>query len=286
MPQLKIHEVHRKSLAEGRSSGISFAFAKKIDEENYEEVMVLSPCKDYINDATWAELTGKKSSEVFGFTHKPAGILKEDYVYLSTANCFSDKSEEPKKYEVEKYIPLIHKMEEVLGFEKTEFISCEPYDILKIDKRWASQPYMTSAFGLFFRNGNLYDEKKGLDNFFSKNKHRFTKRTKENWDYIVANGIPDQDLTQNIHYIHQNGIQNLNVALCKVVKEKKEQKKKPVKPSTSLNLPFSIILMLSSYGINIGKDTSKLTDKQLLDFPGLGKAYLARIRAYEKQAGH
>ena len=109
----------RNKLFEGRTKGISFAFCNKI-EDGFEEVMPLSPCKDYLNDAWWAETFNKESNYIYGFSHKPVGLFKKDNIYLSTADLPRNKSEPYVKYNLDNgLVGSIENIEKILAVKRS-----------------------------------------------------------------------------------------------------------------------------------------------------------------------
>ncbi len=74
----------RSKLHEGRDYGMGFAFCKRSDK-TLTTIMPISPCKDYLNDVTYSEITGK------GYRAHGLGTKKQDifdtHAYLVMAIC-------------------------------------------------------------------------------------------------------------------------------------------------------------------------------------------------------
>jgi hypothetical protein len=72
----------RKNLQEGRSSGMGFAFLKKISEDEYETVQPISPCKDYLNEVVFTE-NYDIGTQAYGLAyHKKLGIFTKTKAYM------------------------------------------------------------------------------------------------------------------------------------------------------------------------------------------------------------
>ena len=84
----------RSKLFEGRNYQMGFAFAKKLDEDTFQLVQPISPCKDYLNDVIFSELTGRKLS-IHGCKSEKNDIF-DKHAYL----CFSIM---PKKTTTDPY---------------------------------------------------------------------------------------------------------------------------------------------------------------------------------------
>ena len=51
-----INKQCRSKLCEGRSYQMGFAFLKKLDNNTFETVQPISPCKDYLNDVIFLKI--------------------------------------------------------------------------------------------------------------------------------------------------------------------------------------------------------------------------------------
>ena len=105
----KIKETfNRKSLVEGRTSGVSVAFIDKETKEvkhfggeevrkaiisnRYVTKMPLSACKDYCNDFIYGEQNKTDLSRVYGYSHKFTNYLKGKTKVLLVVTYLPDKS--------------------------------------------------------------------------------------------------------------------------------------------------------------------------------------------------
>jgi hypothetical protein len=73
----------RKVLGEGRNYGIGFAFAKRKDSELHL-VGPISPCREYLNDQLYSEITGKECY-AHGYKAKKSGLLDDECLYVVIA---------------------------------------------------------------------------------------------------------------------------------------------------------------------------------------------------------
>jgi len=69
----------RRSLNEGRHSGLSMTVLEPVSDKslNYNTIMPLSACSDYLNDFLYVEHLNKDLNEIYGFKHEYTGILKD-----------------------------------------------------------------------------------------------------------------------------------------------------------------------------------------------------------------
>lgn len=70
----------RKVLCEGRNYGIGYGLAKR-DGNELHLVGPISPCREYLNDQLYSELTGKPCS-AHGYKAKKEGLLDDECLYL------------------------------------------------------------------------------------------------------------------------------------------------------------------------------------------------------------
>lgn len=200
---------NRSKLAEGRSSGMSFAFVKKL-KTAYSEIMPLSACKDFLNDALYGEITNKKTPVIYGFSHTPRKILNDDFIYLSVGELTSNKETPGVKVNVSNSLHFINDLEEKLEITKTELIQNNPYDILKIDKYWAQYPYLISAYTLMFRETNK--KKYTIDTYTSGIYDNLDKNTLIKIKSLINKStVPFQDINLSITKIHEGGIKNFKI---------------------------------------------------------------------------
>lgn len=76
-----INTCSMQPLNEGRSKGLAYAFLKR-DGDTYNGIQPFSPCKDYLSDTVWTEITGKPCS-FYGYHAKPNGCLADGLGYIA-----------------------------------------------------------------------------------------------------------------------------------------------------------------------------------------------------------
>lgn len=69
-------------MSEGRTSGMGFGFLKKKGDSNFETIMPVSPCKDFLNEVIYTENTGIPTA-AYGFSYKEKLNIFEDNVFLA-----------------------------------------------------------------------------------------------------------------------------------------------------------------------------------------------------------
>jgi hypothetical protein len=203
-----IRKEGRKFLNEGRSSGISYALCKRVRNRFYE-IMPLSACKDYLNDAIFAENQNKTTPLIYGFSHTPVGILKyHTYIYMSVANLTSEKDEDPTlidEKELNNSLLFINTIENKLNLKKTSVINTDLYHVLKIDKFWGTRPYLISAYGLLFREGIGYNGSISVEDYISNLTYKVLNTKVYNKFLKLASELPEQNTYKMISDIHNKG---------------------------------------------------------------------------------
>jgi hypothetical protein len=201
-----IASLPRAVLAEGRSAGIGFAFCKR-EGDTLTAVMPISPCKDYLNDVIYSEITGYPY-QACGLHTKKEGILGEDYAFLIAKVCGSGARVEAKYGTMDSDIKtlnenfsrmqvLANSMEKDLGIKgTTEVDGGDNMVAIKCPIEWCKSTFMISLYTLALRNapfskgvtmetlecqlGDTYSFRSALDAYKS----------------MVKNGIPVQSNDQ------------------------------------------------------------------------------------------
>lgn len=223
-----IKDIHdRKKLSEGRNYGLGFAFLKKL-KNNYECIMPITACKDYLNDVIFTEKTGISIS-AYGLTSEKNNIFEKDkgYLVLSTLHYkngskYSDFDEE-KELLNNNYKNLqvfLNKFEELLGWEKSILSFVEDNMILvELSINWCKTTYGISLYTLLCRVGRWYDGEENvlsyLENFdkFSPDVYLCTSSLPKIKKFIENKPI-EQDfdikkiLENPITFVHNKGILN------------------------------------------------------------------------------
>jgi hypothetical protein len=176
MVKIKL-QAGRSKLNEGRNFGLSFAFAKKIDNKAYETVQPPSTCKDYLNDVVFVEQFSPTVAAVaYGLTYNKLGIFEQDgsaFLFIQPVGFvssgkrnedigFSLKEEiETINRNINKVITVLNDFEERMGFNFKSYSIPTNQDggyILHLPSQWVENPYMISCYSLMIRIAMYADE--------------------------------------------------------------------------------------------------------------------------------
>jgi hypothetical protein len=157
-----IDNTYRNKLNEGRSYGLGFAFAKKLDDETFELVQPISPCKDYLNDTILAENNDVEFTACGLVSSKKNIFDDEIYCYLAIAVCNNkynsawDPSSNIKQLNsnyknIEIFINKIEMELNVPFLSKIEKVEDNLY-LLKVPHYWRMSSYAISLYSLLVRN--------------------------------------------------------------------------------------------------------------------------------------
>jgi hypothetical protein len=151
----------RSILSEGRNYGLGFAFLNRLDENTFETVQPISPCKDYLNDVVYSEATGKPFA-AWGLKTKKQGIFDGEHAYMVISICKLgrslssylgyDEEMELMANNGENMAEFMHKIEAKLGIGKTKFHQlADNLKLLEMDKQWVAGTYLISLYSLMLR---------------------------------------------------------------------------------------------------------------------------------------
>jgi len=156
-----INNQNRSVLHEGRNYGLGFAFLRKIDDETFETIQPISPCKDYLNDVVYSEATGKPFS-AWGLNTSKQDIFDDGRAYMAISVCkmgkslsaylgYDDELELMAK-NGDNMAEFIHKIESKLGISKTKFTRVsDNLKLLDMDTQWVAATYLISLYALMLR---------------------------------------------------------------------------------------------------------------------------------------
>ena len=239
-----IDNTDRKKLNEGRNYKLGFAFAKKINDETFELVQPISPCKDYLNDTILAEYNDIEFTAC-GLVSKKKDIFDDEiYCYLAIAVCESSRRNS-------NYIPtqdieilntnyknieiLINKIEIELNvpfLSKIEKVDDNLY-LLKVPHYWRMSSYAISLYSLLVRNFMYISDDKldiNIDTLSLLGNTSMTNLSEDTYimnsviiiyPLIKQNGFKEQDF-KNENYskypsnIHGEGICHYKQTILKV----------------------------------------------------------------------
>jgi len=168
-----LDEENRRKLAEGRSTGMGFAFLKRKNQSTYKTVMPITCCKDFLNEVIYAEVTKKFQPRIFGMLYdKRHNILTKDYAYLAikilpqnsntaeySVALKADKDSLEKNHS--NIMSFMREIETKLGIKKSKQTKIVPADndtyLVAMPIYWTTQPYLVSMYTLLMRAFQYYD---------------------------------------------------------------------------------------------------------------------------------
>lgn len=164
-----VDKLDRGVLSEGRSTGMGFGFCKKVSENEFETVQPLSPCKDYLNDVIYSELTGNPVSAC-GLSCTKKGIFdgKTSYMAIKILPNKGGSEYTGFKTDVERLTKnigniktLVNYVEEQLKVEgKTDIVqSSNDKDmyLLYVPYWWCRTTQLISLYSLIVRVGQYWN---------------------------------------------------------------------------------------------------------------------------------
>ena len=161
----------RNKLAEGRSCGMAFGFVINISENYYETVTSLSPCKDFLNEPIFTELSGFASkAHGLDYTKKLNIFEKECLLGIKIFKTKSDTFSPRNNLNFEQCVELLNNnyknvekflnyFEEKLELEdRTIITQCEDnYFLVKFPKDFIISTIAISLYTLLLRVAMFYD---------------------------------------------------------------------------------------------------------------------------------
>jgi hypothetical protein len=209
---VKLSEICRTTLSEGRDYGVGYAFAKRLSLRTFEASQPLSACKDFLNDEVYCEKLktsytkyGQKSFYKDLFTDKYAYILVS---FLNKNNC--NKLEESEKYKKDlKYfndnisnilntVKILERERKLPSRSKLYKTNIENVYLIKLPSFWVRNTYLISLYTLLLRNSWNSIEKQDLKNYL-KNNRTFSSDiyllNNKVIDYLVKDFAKDENLS-------------------------------------------------------------------------------------------
>lgn len=215
----------RNVLAEGRNKGPGFCFCK-LEGDQLIAVGPLSPCKDYLNDQVYSEITGKPYG-AYGYNSVKTGCFEGGKAHLVMSIC-QQGARNPQTYDTyEKEVEVLNqdhsKVQAFLNAiesdlkltERTKVTLLAP-NVCHIEAPifWVQGTYLTSLYTLLLRVGFGYTPevgwlayaKLGFKNY-EDNSYMGTALPK--LQKMIEGKVPKQDFTQSKHW-HNEGIVAFN----------------------------------------------------------------------------
>lgn len=209
----------RKKLAEGRDYGVGFTHAKRKDTQ-LVAIQALSPCRDYINDVIYSEVTGKTYS-AHGQDSKREGIFEDGNSYLIFGVCKRGR----ELYEYDGYkrdydsLAANYKtLQKFINYFEKSFNIKQKSVILKLKENryvcisslfWADATYKASLLSFLLRVGIYYEAgnpMEYLDNFSQNDSDKMLYNSfKSKLKLMLGGFFPKQDLN-SLTNVHNTGI--------------------------------------------------------------------------------
>ncbi len=175
---VKLSEISRGTLSEGRMYGLGHAFC--IPGEVFQASQPLSACKDFLNDEVFCE-HNQKNYEKYGQKSTPKGLFKDGYAYLLTTfldtNNIVETSQRfikdfPKyKKNIKRILSVVNFLEKKLGIEQSELwrTNLKDYYLIKLPLFWVKNTALISLYTLILRNTPFAMRTTSLIKYFNKN---------------------------------------------------------------------------------------------------------------------
>jgi len=168
-----IDSQNRDVLSEGRSYQMGFAFLKKLNDNTFETIQPISPCKDYLNDVIFAEHTNKPIS-AYGCKLDGRQDLFDDkfgYMVISICKYKYDHNYNDQQHQIDiDKLKVNHKKLEFFINQIEEHFDLDPYTntmISEVDNNlylvevpviWTKSTYMISLYSLLLRVGQFFED--------------------------------------------------------------------------------------------------------------------------------
>ena len=186
----------RYILEEGRTDGLGFAFCEK-EGDTYTTIQPISPCKEYLNDIFACEnelkqYTSGEYDEVYGLEiYQPKkGIFDNEYTYLAlkvlsnSPRDYSNNRDRPSFIKftdllinnTENWLHVVNHFDSIMGVKSTEIVEINTDGddditntvVLKVDSKWFSKIYTTSAFSAILRISLGYNGEMRLKDYLTE----------------------------------------------------------------------------------------------------------------------
>lgn len=231
---LKINHT-RGGLNEGRNKGMAFGFAIRTSDTEFETVMPISTCKDYLNDVVFIENGGEEFKQ-FGFLHKRLNFFKEkNYIAFRIVNHYSHNRVNPlNEDELERSKLLnsnfenlnlfINKIEDKLNVSHSIIYKIEDnLFVIEFDKFWTQYGYLISCLSLLLRIGVDYKNEDIIQYFNNHdlNDNNGKARLIENFKLLLEGNLPKQIFTKGGEAVHNGGFRTIDIK--KLINEKSKE---------------------------------------------------------------
>ena len=164
-----IDKQNRKTLGEGRSYQMGFAFVKKTPEKDeYTTVQAITACKDYLNDVVWSEHVDKPIV-AYGLKYSKVGLFDSNTAYMVLSilpyhygSDYPNQERDTKnlKENFKLLQEFLNYIEQLLLLDvrtEIEEIADNKY-LVKFSYEWCKGTYLISLYTLLIRAGQFYKE--------------------------------------------------------------------------------------------------------------------------------
>ncbi len=201
-----IDKQDRSVLGEGRSQGIGYAFAKR-KGNTLTTSSPISPCKDYLNDSLYSEITGKPYSACGLNTTKQDIFDTHAYLIMSVclAGCRALKKYETYDKDVaaletnhagmQKVINWLEDLLKIDGRTSIQRIAANQYVIIA-PLFWAQATYLISLYTLIIRAALYYVDNTDIKAFLLNPNNPDAYMIKMAWpkvERMIGGEVPKQD---------------------------------------------------------------------------------------------
>ena len=179
-----IDNKNRGVLCEGRDNGMGFAFLKKVDDNKYETVQPISPCKDYLAEVIFTEKYNVKTS-AYGLSYPKKLNIFSDVAYMviemlptkSGSYNYSSSLNDDTIMLLHNHIvieKIINNFEESLLINiktKIERVGLTNQYLLTFSKDWCESSHAISLYSLLIRCLMVADKEQDMLTFLENYKY-------------------------------------------------------------------------------------------------------------------
>lgn len=216
-----IDKQNRAILGEGRNYGCGFALCRKINDFTFETAYPISPCRDYLNDQVWSEVTGKEYN-TYGLHSFKQNLFTDTEGCMAFAICKmgpSTLTEYPLfKRDCDTLEKNYLKLQEFINWFETQFKVEKLTQIIRISENlyvavgsifWFTETYKISLYSLLFRTGIFWESGDKIDFIkkfnFDYPDQALLKSALPKIELMLQGTVPKQDMN-NLHHPHNVGI--------------------------------------------------------------------------------
>ena len=184
-----------KGMAQIYSSGLEFAFVSAAGEQCHP----FAYCKDFLQDAVWAELNKSKAS-IYGFSYEHGKNPPVDLTNMRLAVRLKGNKDFPSM--IPKALSFVQEVDKARGFQLTRVEAAGKYEgsenevfVFVGDVRWLHSPTYVSFYSLAVRVGMTYEGGDWKKHFSSAKKYlgdndkNYTEKAAKVLDKIIGENL-------------------------------------------------------------------------------------------------